>query len=351
MSKKIIAKYEIESKDLKQAAHDICIGQSIGNPSRRTAYDNELGSYVPTYRFVGQNVVEVAFPASNFGKDFHINYMMSVLMGGQMDIDHITKCRLVDLDLEDVRENFPGPRYGIEGIRKMIGVHGRPLVGGIIKPKIGLSIIQLCDVVKQMADGGVDFIKEDEILNFQEWCPMEERVHAVSKVLEGYNVIYAPCCTADDPRFPLHKVKAIHINWWCGLGHYRIMRLHVPYAPAIFFQKSGDKVITTGPYSIDYAVICKLVNWVGCDFAHVGMLGGYMDEGPLELRRRVVALGNTLPSFSCGATPESVEEIHKLFGNDIMVTSGGYIHSYQHGITKAVQQFRRACEKVQSTRV
>ena len=265
-----------------------------------------------------------------------------------MDIDIIEGCRLKHLDLGSLEGAYQGPAFGVDGIRKMLNVHNRPFIGGVVKPKIGLTVDQLVDVCKQMADGGIDFIKEDEILNFQEWCPIDERVEKVQKALDSYDVLYAPCITEDSFRFPLVGIdgttpRAVHINWWCGFGYYRQMRRHIPYRPAIFFQKSGDKVITTGPYSVDFKVVCYLANLMGCDIAHVGMYGGYMNEAASELKMRMTALKNTIPSFSCGAEPCHVIELSGIFGNDIMITSGGYIHSHPKGITYAVKEFRDAC--------
>ncbi len=340
----IKAVYEIESHDIEKAAHDIAYGQSIGNPDIRTPYDEKLEHVIPKWEIEGDRVT-IFYPANNFGKYFHINYLMSVIMGGQMDIDHIKKCRLIDLDLSQVEHNFLKPKYGVEGIRKMIHAFNRPLVGGIVKPKIGLNPDQIAEVCKKMADGGVDFIKEDEILNFQEWCPMEERVEKVKKALDGYDVIYAPCVTSDDYRLPFNSssVKAVHLNIWTSFGHINIMRKH--FDLALFFQKSGDKVMTTGNYSIDFRVICKLVNLIGCDFAHVGMHGGYLSEPEDVIRDRIKELDTTIPSFSCGAKPDHVIELTQKFGQDIMITSGGYIHGSKKGITKATKEFRDQAEK------
>lgn len=339
--KYITATYKIKAKDIKKAAHDIAYGQSIGNPDIRTPYDKKLEHLIPKY-VINKDIVTMWFSSLLFGKLLSVNHMMSVLMGGQMDIGHIKSCKLIDLDLDDLGDVFMKPSYGIEGIRKMLNVYDRPLIGGIIKPKTGLTIKQLAKICKQMADGGIDFIKEDEILSlYQENCHIDVRVKAVTEAISDHNVIYAPCCTSDDWRAPRTFHRAIHFNIWCGFGHFQLMRKHDPHVPAIFFQKSGDKVITTGPYSIDYSVICKLINYIGCDFAHVGMYGGYLNESKPVLKKRIKSLGNTIPSFSCGSTPKHVKMLVKHFGNDIMISSGGYINGHKKGVEYAVREFRK----------
>ena len=59
-----------------------------------------------------------------------------------------------------------------------------------------------------MADGGVDFIKEDEVLGDPQWCPLTERVPLVATALSGYRTIYAPCVTADGAEVVRHAQLA-----------------------------------------------------------------------------------------------------------------------------------------------
>jgi len=44
--------------------------------------------------------------------------------------------RLLDVRLPDVfLETLQGPRFGVEGLRKMLGVHGPPLLATALKPR------------------------------------------------------------------------------------------------------------------------------------------------------------------------------------------------------------------------
>ena len=56
------------------------------------------------------------------------------------------------------------------------------MLGGIVKPKTGLDIQTLKEVCANMVKGGVDFIKEDEILGNPSCCPFEERVKIQTKL-------------------------------------------------------------------------------------------------------------------------------------------------------------------------
>ena len=72
-------------------------------------------------------------------------------MGGQLDIDLVEKCAVLSIDYPpDVKKHFQGPRFGIEGVRARTGISSeskRPLLGAIVKPKIGMSSDQLVEMV------------------------------------------------------------------------------------------------------------------------------------------------------------------------------------------------------------
>lgn len=360
----VVATYRIRSRNLEKAAEAIAIGQSIGNPNvrldRETAemwsrYGCEIRSL--TSEGDGYGTAVIGYPAGNFTEGSFTHILMSV-MGGQLDIDIIEECRLIDLDLPPaIVAQYAGPANGIEGIRARLDAHDRPLVGGIVKPKTGLTVAQLVEICQQMADGGIDFIKEDEILGEIEVCPFEARVEAVMKALESYRVIFCPCVTA-----PVHRLagametlrrqgsSGFHYNIWAGLDAYQYA---VKLSGGMFahYQKSGDRAMTDGRFSIDFTVWCKLTRLAGADFIHVGMVGGYLSEPVDVMAKRLEALQGPMgglkglmPSLSCGATPGMVEGLRGMFGNDIMVSSGGALHGHPQGTHAGAKAFRDAAE-------
>lgn len=360
----IVAQYAVRSADIGRAAEAISIGQSIGNPNVRLAGEttemwDTFGCVVREIRPQGQGValVEIGFPVGNMTPS-SLTHLLTSIMGGQMDIDIIAECRLIDLRLPDrILAQYTGPRNGIAGIRKHLGAYERPLVGGIVKPKTGLTPEQLADNCWKMADGGIDFIKEDEILGLIEICPFEERVAKVMKALRGYKVIFAPAVNA-----PIHQLAdhiavlkrhgcpAFHYNVWGGLDAFQYLT-GLSGGLFAFYQKSGDKVMTSGGFSIDFTVWCQLVRLAGADFIHAGMMGGYLDEGKATMTRRMevlrdemAGLNSVMPSLSCGATPGMVEYLAKQLGQEIMVSAGGCLHGHPMGTYAGAKAFRDAAE-------
>ena len=265
-------------------------------------------------------------------------------MGGQMDIDTFNTCRLTNIDFPpNVLKNFLGPKFGISGIRKYTGRKDKPLCGAIIKPKIGINADKLLSVVKELVEGGADFIKEDEIMSNPSVCSLKERVPLISNYLakSDRKVIYSVCINADHDNL-LKRAKfvsemganGIHINHWSGLGAYNAVRkMNLPLY--IHFQKSGDKVFTDARHNfgIDWKVVCKLAAIMGVDTIHAGMWGGYLNDDEKELKNVISLLNqhNVLPALSCGMHPGLVQAVIKQFGNDFIANVGGAIHGHPMG--------------------
>ena len=187
-----IAKYFLKSNDMLRAAKGIAIGQSIGNPNVRL--DGETAELLENHLAVildhpenlknkKEAIVKIAYPVKNLNlEEDGVTQLTCIVMGGQMDIEEILSCRLMDLELPEIfLKTFKGPKIGMNNIKKRTNSIGRPLLGGIVKPKTGLDIETLKTVCVNMVKGGVDFIKEDEILGNPSCCPFEERVKIVKQ--------------------------------------------------------------------------------------------------------------------------------------------------------------------------
>jgi S-methyl-5-thioribulose 1-phosphate isomerase len=88
-----------------------------------------------------------------------------------------------EIELEDVRlpaslaAALGGPRFGIAGIRRATGVHGRALTASVIKP-VGLSVAEAATLCHTLALCGLDIIKDDHGHADHPFCPFAGRVEA-----------------------------------------------------------------------------------------------------------------------------------------------------------------------------
>jgi ribulose-bisphosphate carboxylase large chain len=365
--KYIIVDYFLKSKtSLRDAAWALAIGQSVGNPNVRNSWETDelfenhscivLGDE-SALSDISEGPVQIAFPTAN--TDFEtdgVSHLLCQFMGGQMDIDIVEKCHLLKVRFPKYIEDnyFLKPKYGIEGIRNFTDVHNKPLFGGIVKPKIGVSSAVLLEMVKEMVEGGINFIKEDEIMSNPACCPIEERVPLIMDYLKDKNVIYAVCINSD-PAHVLDRVKkvyelganAVHINFWSGLGVYKSIRdLDLPLF--IHFQKSGDKILTnkSHDYHISWDVVCDLAGLMGVDFIHAGMWGGYLSDNEKDLKQTLEILHSrgVVPALSCGMHAGLIQAINKRFGVDYMANVGGAIHGHPGGSRSGAMAIRQSID-------
>jgi ribulose-bisphosphate carboxylase large chain len=367
----IIATYDMSSQtNLRDAAWDLAIGQSVGNPNVRNKWENDelfenhsckICHTEEELRVLQSGIVKIAFPIANTDwVEDGVTHLLVQLMGGQLDIDRITRCRLIDICFpKNVLKYFKGPKYGMSGVREFTEVYNKPLLGAIIKPKIGITPEILLEMVKQLVEGGVNFIKEDEIMANPSICPIEVRVPLISKYLKDKKVIYAVCINGDAP-YVLERAKrvyelggnAIHVNFWAGLGIYRSLRdLDLPLF--IHFQKSGDKILTdrSHRFGIDWPVICDLAGLSGVDTIHAGMIGGYSNSDDKEMKKvmEVLEKRNVVPALSCGMHPGLVEYIRSQVGDNFMANCGGSIHGHSDGTVAGATAMRQAIDRVDGT--
>jgi len=241
-------------------------------------------------------------------------------------------------------------------LRELTGQHNKPFFGGIIKPKTGLRPNQLLDMVKELVDGGVDFIKEDEILSNPSFCTLKDRVPLIANYIQncGRKVIY--CFSINgDPHVIEQRAKllaeeganGVHINFWSGLGAYRsIRRLDLPLF--LHYQKSGDKVIThkDNAFGMSWAVMCKLAALSGVDSIHAGMFGGYMgaDTKELETVMNLLSVCNVIPALSCGMHPGLVTHVTKHVGTEYLANVGGALHGHPGGTLAGCKAMRQAID-------
>jgi len=367
--KYFVATYEMASSaNLRDAAWNLAIGQSVGNPNVRNEWETETMFENHSCIILGdenllktktEGLVQIAFPVVNTDFDTDgISHLLCQLMGGHVDIDIVTKCRLVKLDLPlTVTKHFLGPKYGITGFRQLTGQYNKPLFGSIVKPKIGITPEILLEMVKQMVDGGVDFIKEDEIMSNPSIAPLERRVDIVANYLakESRKIVF--CHTINcDPHVVVDRVKkvselggnGVHINVFSGLGVYNsIRKLDLPLY--LHYQSSGAKVFTdvNHRFSISWPVMCQLATLMGVDTIQTGMIGGYSNDNPLEILEclKILREGNTVPALSCGMHPGLVDRVTAEVGVDYLANAGGSVHGHPGGTVAGAKAMRQAIDK------
>ena len=147
---------------------------------------------------------DIAFPFDAVGTD--LAALMTIAIGGVYSIKGFSGLRVVDMKLPDAfAAAWPGPQFGVAGSRRLTLVQGRPIIGTIIKPALGLRPHETAALVKHVIDADVDFVKDDEKLMSPVYSPLAERVKAIMPMIldreqkTGKKVMYAWGISSTDP--------------------------------------------------------------------------------------------------------------------------------------------------------
>ncbi|UJF35577.1 ribulose-bisphosphate carboxylase large subunit family protein [Paenibacillus hexagrammi] len=299
-----------------------------------------------------RGIVKIAFPYANIGPS--IPNLLATVAGNLFELEELSGLRLLDLELpRQFLQRYEGPRFGITGTRELTGVHGRPIIGTIIKPNIGLTTDQLRQIVRELASSGIDFIKDDEVHGNPPYAPLPERVKAVMEEIEraadrtGKKTMYAFNITDDVDPMLRHLDTVVNSGGNCvmvsinsigfaGLAH---LRKHAPVC--IHGHRNQWGMLSRYPYlGMSFTVYQKLCRLAGVDHLHVNGLNNKFYESNASVIDSVQACltpifnptDTALPVLSskqwAGAAPETYGTLRTI---DLMNIAGGGIHAHPGG--------------------
>lgn len=223
-------------------------------------------------------IVKISHPHINFGPKIP-NLLTAVAGEGVFHTPTITSIKLLDLGFPtSFLSSFQGPQFGVDGIRKLLDVNGRPLFIGVVKPNIGLSPKDFAEIAFQGWKGGLDIAKDDEMQADAENSPFEKRMKMTNRKrleaerLTGEKKIFLANITDEvDRLIELHDIAvangagAVMVNSiTVGLSAIRMLRKHaaVPIVGHFPLIASFSRIPFFG---ISSTVVTKLQRITGCD--------------------------------------------------------------------------------------
>ena len=162
-----------ETEELKARARasviNIRLLEVVDQPSLRGSRAPQTSDGKQRYQ---RAEIKIAFPFDNIG--CNIPTLAATVCGNLYELAEHSGCKLLDLDLPSAfGDRYPGPQFGVEGTRRLTGVYDRPIIGTIIKPSVGLSPEQTAELVRDLGEAGIDFIKDDELMADPPHSPLE----------------------------------------------------------------------------------------------------------------------------------------------------------------------------------
>ena len=336
-----------------------CIGRVVG-VYEAPAYQIEVPADAQERHFI----LRIAYPWANFGEP-HFAMMLSTVIG---NISSSGKVKLLDLEFPDsFLKQMQGPKFGVAGIRKLLGVYDRPLLNNMIKPCTGLSPEATASLAYEAAVGGVDVIKDDELISDPAHCPLVERVKKVMAALKradeekGEKTLYAFNITGRVEKLKENAYRALDAGANCLMVNYNTVGLDATRMLAedkninvpILGHSDYTGALYESPWSgVSAALICaKLPRMAGVDMiislTPYGKFPMLMDTFVDCGYKMLSPLGNIRPVFPMpggGTTPGHVEDMVKKFGKDVMIASGGGIHGHPMGPRAGAKAFRQAID-------
>jgi len=134
------------------------------------------------------NLVWMAFPWRLFDRGGNIQNILTYIVGNVLGMKEINALKLLDLWFPpSMLEQYDGPSYTLEDMKKYLGISkkkDRPVLGTIIKPKMGLTSSEYAEVCYDFWKGGGDFVKNDEPQANQDFCPYDKMVKYVKEAMD-----------------------------------------------------------------------------------------------------------------------------------------------------------------------
>jgi ribulose-bisphosphate carboxylase large chain len=289
----LIAKYHVETDlPINKAAEAIAAEQSTGTWTEVRGANNSLAARVILAE--GTNV-EIGFPEELF-EPGNIPQYLSVVAGNLFGLGSLKKVRLQDVIFPKILMHaHKGPRFGIEDARNILGVFDRPLIGTIVKPKVGLDPIGTAKVAAAAIRGGLDLVKDDETLTNQSFCPLIPRLEAVMNCLDkvesetGKKAFYAVNVTTAADKILAraedavdHGANMVMVDvLTAGFSALEVLSRHVK-VPIHVHRTMHGAFTRDKAHGISMLVISKLVRMTGGTNLHTGSYMGKMALGTLE---------------------------------------------------------------------
>lgn len=307
-------------------------------------------------------IVKVSWSIENFG--YNLPVMVSTLQGNLYEITQFTGLKLMDINLPaSFGEQFKGPAFGMEGCRQLTGVQDRPLIGTIIKPSIGLSVEQTASMVKTLAEAGIDFVKDDELLSSSANSDFNERVDAVMKVINahadrtGKKVMYAFNISGEVDEMLQRYEKIVNSGGTCAMisinsvGLAGAKKIMDQRQLAIHAHRNGWGMMTRHPLlGIDYKAYQKIWRLAGADQMHVNGIDNKFWESDDSVVASIEACltkmfdhQTVLPVVSSGQWGgQAFETYRRTKTVDLLYMAGGGIMAHPMGAAAGVVALQQA---------
>ncbi|MFW9819847.1 MAG: type III ribulose-bisphosphate carboxylase [Candidatus Thorarchaeota archaeon] len=374
-----------ECKTLQQASEEIAKESSIGTWTEISTLSPEIAERLKPSTFYidyKNNIIKIAYTKELFEAN-NLSQILSAIAGNIYGMKVLKNLRLLDISFpKDIVNAYRGPKFGIDGIRRLTKVRDRPLLGTIVKPKVGLSEVEHSKVCGEAWRGGLDIVKDDENLTSMTFNKFEKRIIETLKIRDkteketGENKFYMPNITApislmkkradfvikNGGEYVMVDIVTIGFSALQEIREYlddKDIVIHAHRAMHAAFTRNKKHGMTM-------LVLAKLMRLIGMDQLHTGTIIGKMEGGKrevLEINKAITEanitgnnitkldqnwenLKGVLPVASGGLSPLHIPELIDILGKDMVYQFGGGCHGHPMGTEAGAKAIRQAVDAV-----
>ena len=370
--------------NLEEAASMVAGESSVGTWTEVLTMNKKIGKTLSPKVFyidAKNHRVRIAYPIELFELGNLPNILSSV--GGNVyGMKSVKGLFWEDVTIPKVMlKSFKGPRFGVKGIRKYLKVYDRPLVGTIVKPKVGLTSSQHAQVAYEAWLGGCDIVKDDENLSNQNFNKFKTRIKLTLKAMKkaeketGEKKVYFANVTAETEEMKKRirfveknggnyiMIDIITLGWAAvqTVRNFTKLPIHAHRAGHAMFDRIEN---TNGSgFGMSMEVIAQFARMVGVDTLHIGTAYGKMSGAKDEVlhieddmerqftKKTKENLAqkwyNVKPVFgvaSGGVYPSLVPKIMEFMGKNVVIQAGGGIHGHSKGSVCGARAMRQAVD-------
>lgn len=309
-------------------------------------------------------LVTLSWPIDNMGPS--LPNLVAAVAGNLFELKQFSGLRLLDLRLpEEFAAANPGPKFGIDGTRRFAGVEGRPLIGTIVKPSVGLDPDATASLVADLCAAGLDFVKDDELQGDGPACPFEARARAVMRAIDraadrsGRKLMFAFNLTGEVDEMRRRHDLILELGGTCvmanltGVGLSGFLALARHTALPIHAHRNGWGALSRAPaLGFDYVPWAKIWRLAGADHMHVNGIRNKFcesDESVIRSARSMLTPMfdskpcTVMPVFSSGQSAAQVWDTYAALGStDLIFAAGGGIMAHPGGPAAGVTALRDA---------
>jgi len=386
-NKDLIVMYFVEKTldcyNLERACEEIAKESSIGTWTDITTMSKDIVNLLkPSTFFIDNNnqIIKIAYTEDLFEAD-NMPQILSAIAGNIFGMKTLNNLRLLDISFpKNIVNKYKGPKYGINGIRKLLNIEKRPLLGTIVKPKVGLNEKEHAKVCQEAWLGGLDIVKDDENLTNMTFNKFDKRTEETLKLRDvveketGEKKIYMPNVTA---KLSVMKKRADIVKnnggeyvmidvFTVGFSALQEIRDYIEEIDLVIHAHRAMHAAFTRnkKHGITMLALAKIMRLIGMDQLHTGTIIGKMEGDKQEVleTNNVITqskvLGNnktlldqewlnvkpTLPVASGGLSPLHVPELIEILGKDMVFQFGGGCHGHPNGTFSGAKAIRQAVD-------